>query len=132
MNKEEVFVSERYFTIFDFYISHGQFLLRSSKDSNYSENIDIIFYDTRYIQMATFLHGVSISKISNPGSVIHESVINLLKNVDCYLFEISSNKESYFIVSTFVRVYENNLEFTETSLGVIENKGRVREIAKSK
>ncbi len=38
-----IFESNRYFTLFDVYVSHGQLLLRAQKNETYSHNIDIVF-----------------------------------------------------------------------------------------
>lgn len=40
---KKIFKSDRHFTVFDFIISHGQLLLRSSKDDDHLKNVDIIF-----------------------------------------------------------------------------------------
>lgn len=42
----EIFKSDRYFTVFDYFISHGQLLIRFKKDDDQKLNIDIIFFDT--------------------------------------------------------------------------------------
>src|ERR1700748_2462832 len=54
---KEIFKSDRYFTFFDFVISHGQLLLRSQKKDGIGNNIDIIFFGTTYIQSFNRLSG---------------------------------------------------------------------------
>ncbi len=49
--KAKIFESDRYFTTFDILVSHGQLLLRSQKNEDYSHNIDIIFFNTAFIQI---------------------------------------------------------------------------------
>lgn len=130
MNKE-IYKSDRYFTAFDFLISHGQLLLRSSKNKESNHNIDIIFFGTRYIQLFTSLYGISIF-IVNENLTIYNSVRSFLDSDQSHLFEIKSKNEKFYIGASFFKVYENDLEFNETSLGIPENRGREKEITGSR
>jgi len=129
---KEIFKSNKYFTVFDFVISHGQLLLRASKDEDNFKNIDIIFFGTRYIQLFTSLSGLSISLVENNKEIINYSTVNsFLSTNENYLFEIETKNEKYYVGASYFKVYENELEFNETSLGFNEIKGREREIAGS-
>jgi len=128
--RQEIFKSERYFTLFDIVISHGQLLLRSQKNDINEKNIDIIFFDTTYIQTFSRLKGVCISKIKNASDYISYSTVQKYLEYDNnYLFEIESNNERYYIAASFVRVFENQLDFNESSLNV--EGGKENEIATS-
>jgi len=131
MNKE-IFTSDRYFVVSDFLISHGQLLLRSEKAKGHGVNIDIIFFGTTYMQLFTYLHGVTIRIAKNKGDIDYGSVSSHLSYKDNYLFEIETGKgEVYYIAASFFKVYENELAFGETSLGVLHYKGREIEISSS-
>ncbi|PTT04250.1 hypothetical protein DBR11_00080 [Pedobacter sp. HMWF019] len=127
----EIFKSERYFTVFGALVSHGQLLLRSQKNNVDTNNIDIIFYGTVYIQLFSRLTGISIKRVRTDTKSLGYNTANeyLSHNGNC-LFEIKSNGELYYIAASFVKVFENTLEFYETSLNA-ENKGMEREIASS-
>jgi len=128
---KEIFKSARYFTFFDFVISHGQLLLRSQKNDELTNNIDIIFSDTTYIQSFSRLNGLRISRIENSISIIdYDTVKKYLDYDNSHLFEIESNNEKYYVAASFVRVFENQLEFSESSLNT-DGKGRGIEIATS-
>lgn len=128
---KEIFKSDRYFTFFDFAISHGQFLLRSQKNNEFVNNIDIIFSDTTYIQSFSRLNGLRISRIGNGvRNIGYDTVKKYLGYDNNYLFEIESNSEKYFIAASFVTVFENKLEFSESSLS-ISGKEKGIEIATS-
>ncbi|HYF02067.1 MAG TPA: hypothetical protein VEC36_01730 [Patescibacteria group bacterium] len=58
-----IYESERYFQLHDYVNSHGQLLLRSNKNDALKTNIDIIFFDTNFIQIAADLEKISISKV---------------------------------------------------------------------
>ena len=128
MNKE-IFKSSRYFTVFDYLVSHGQLLLRSDKIKGHKENIDIIFYDTTFMQLFTMLHGVTIRLVDKNEIINYNSVKEYFSYDNKNLFEIESKGEKYYIAASFVRVFENQLEFNESSLHV--EAGRENEIATS-
>ncbi len=128
MNRE-FFKSDRYFTFFDYLVSHGQLLLRSDKIKGFDVNIDIIFFGTTYIQLGTMLNGIKIRLAEKNEAISYQSVSKYLSYEENNLFEIESGNERYFIAAAFVKVFENNFEFNETSLNY-ENAGR--EIAGSK
>jgi hypothetical protein len=124
-----IFKSNRYFTISDFYISHGQLLLRSNKNDNNLENIDIIFFDVRYIQLPTSFNGIAISKSSSSAELsLPQSIQDNLANSDIRVFTITATKEKFYVIAAFFKVFENQLEFNETSLGVSKPLGRHSEI----
>jgi len=128
---KEIFKSARYFTFFDFVISHGQLLLRSQKNDDLTNNIDIIFSGTTYIQSFSRLNGLRISIIETNKSIIDYGTVKKYLDYDNnYLFEIECKKEKYFIAASFVRVFENQLKFSESSLNT-DDKGRGIEIATS-
>jgi hypothetical protein len=128
---KEIFKSDRYFTLYDVIVSHGQLLLRSQKTDDIANNIDIVFFNTSYIQSFSRLNGVRINILKNATDTIcYNTVKKYLDYDNNYLFEIESNDEKYYIAASFVKVFENNLEFHETSLG-IGIFGRENEIASS-
>jgi hypothetical protein len=126
----EIFTSDRYFKIWGFMVSHGQLLLRSDKRTGYEENIDIVFFDTTYMQLFQSFKGISIKVLNEKDTVNYDSVKEYLSFDKSHLFEISSNDEKYIIAASFVRVFENDLEGNELSIG-FDNKGREKEIASS-
>jgi hypothetical protein len=131
MNKS-IFQSARHFKVSDFLTSHGQLLLRSNKTEEQKTNIDVIFFDTTYIQLFASLNGITIKIEPDKKITNYNSVTSYLNYSHNNLFEIETEKdEKYYIAASFFRVYENELEFGETSLGVLQYKGREIEIAAS-
>ncbi|MFC4230614.1 hypothetical protein ACFOW1_01840 [Parasediminibacterium paludis] len=126
----EVFKSDRYFTLFDINVSHGQLLIRSQKNGN-AYNIDIVFFGTTYMQVNNRLSKISIKLIeSKDNPIAYNTVKEYLTYKNSNLFQLESNGEVYYIIASFVRVFENELSFNETSLNH-EEKGREKEIATS-
>lgn len=126
----EIFKSERYFTVFDYFISHGQLLIRSNKSESFEHNIDIIFFDTTYIQLFTMLQGVTIRFAEKKIDNNYISLKKYLEFDNTSLFTLESNEEKFYIAASYFKVFSNNLEFSETSLGMI-HKGRENLIAGS-
>ncbi|NBA86185.1 hypothetical protein GVN16_10460 [Emticicia sp. CRIBPO] len=127
---KEIFKSDRYFTVFDYLVSHGQLLIRSDKRKGSKENIDIIFFDTSFMQLFTTLSGITIRLVNSNSITTYTAVKKYLSYEENNLFEIESEGEKYYIAASFVKIFENELEFNETSLGY-ESKGRQNEIAGS-
>ena len=119
--EKEIFKSDRYFILFDIVVSHGQLLLRSQKVDNLTENIDIIFFDTTYTQITSKLNGIRIKKLINGTGIIKYNNVNKYLGYDNnYLFEIESNKDKYYIAASHVKIFENQLEFSESSLNLVK------------
>ena len=74
------------------------------------------------------LWGVAIRYADKSAIEEYTSVENCVSFEKCNLFEIESGGERYYIAASFVKVFENELEFHETSLGY-ENLDRQKEIA---
>lgn len=129
---EIIYNSDRYFTLFDFSISHAQLLIRSCKNDEYKKNIDIIFFDVKFQQVITRFYGLSIRKVPPEQTQLSSKVVvGYLTGSENHLFELTSNNEKYLVAASFFRVYENELEFTETSLGFAGYRGREKELASS-
>ena len=105
----EIFKSDRYFTVFDYLVSHGQLLLRSDKRKGCKENIDIIFFDATFIQLFTMLNGVAIKLVIAGDTIDYKSVNKYLSYKESNLFEIESAEEKYYLAASFVKVFENEL-----------------------
>jgi hypothetical protein len=120
------FKSERYFALHDAHVSHGQVLFRSQKNEHEKHNIDIVFFNTSYIQISLKLNGVIIRKIEEKPAN-YNSVNKYLSYPNNSLFEIESNGEEYLVAASFFRIFENDLNFNESSLN-FENTGREIEI----
>jgi hypothetical protein len=129
----ELFSSHRYFLLYDYNVSHGELLIRSAKTQEHKKNIDVIFFGVKYIKLFVFLWGVSIINIDNSKLINFESELldTHFSNDTGNIFMISSKGEKFYIVASYFKIYENDLNFGETSLGVLTNKGRENEIASS-
>jgi hypothetical protein len=119
----QTFQSMRKFTLFDFYISHGQLLLRSNKNIQESENIDIIFFGVKYMQIPVYLNGIALGfTFNNEATFKGFESIAKFSSTDSAIFTIESEGQQFFIVAGFCKIFKNQLEFSESSLGFNEDK----------
>lgn len=118
------YISDRKFNITDFFLSHGQMLIRSSKRGDDDLNIDIVFFGVKFIQAPSLFNGISIKKTADKNLVSSVLVQGRIGYKEDQLFEIETDGEVFFIAAAFFQVYENNLNFNESSLGMINVKGR--------
>ncbi|TGD76794.1 hypothetical protein [Hymenobacter wooponensis] len=127
-----LFDSNRKFLLFDALVSHGQLLLRAEKNEEHASNIDLLFFDTTYVQLPTqLLHGISIHQELSGKRFGYQRVDQGLDRQYQTLFELRTGPECYYIAAAFFRAYVNTLPFGETSLGVLTYQGREKEIASS-
>jgi hypothetical protein len=121
MFQQKSFTSARYFVLHDYCAGDGGFALRSSKGGEYSYNIDIIFFDTRFIQVHSMLYGVNLYKHEPVATGIninirYPTVKEYLKDDYKQLFYLESNEETYYIAASDFLVFENQLEFNQSGL----------------
>ena len=126
-----LYKSTRKFVLFDAVVSHGQLLLRADKIDGSACNVDVIFFDTMYVQLPTYLNSISIHQNADGKRFGYKTIDEGLDKKYQTLFEIRSGTESYYVAASWFRVFENSLSFGETSLGVLTYKGREKEIARS-
>ncbi|MEM7548055.1 MAG: hypothetical protein AAF363_00165 [Bacteroidota bacterium] len=133
----EIFSSARYFVICDYSPSLRRLLIRADKRKGYDINLDIVFFDTDYIQLASMLNGIKVhlldkTSASVPNIPNYEALSKYLSFEDNNLFELESNDGAkYYIAASFVKVFENEFEFNETSLN-LEKQDQLKEIASSR
>ena len=126
----KIYNSNRPFTLYDYSVSHGLLLLRSDKRKGFDENIDIIFYDTGFIQIPAFLNDIDISKSENKEDILYPSLDKYFSRDENNLFKIISSEENFYIAASFVRVFENELDHNESGLNTSLVK-EMKEIANS-
>lgn len=127
-----LYKSDKKFYLADYVISHGQLLLRADKiqdDSGF--NIDIVFSSADYIQIPSHLNSIRITQNVDEKRFGYEQIDRHLGGNVHKVFDIQTQGATYYIVASSFRVFENNLPFGQTSLGVFEPKGREKEIARS-
>jgi hypothetical protein len=127
---QTIFISNRYFVLFDAQESQGQLLIRSEKSQlNNGRNIDVIFFNTGYVQLPKRLRGVRINKVTvSTNMPIYKAVAECMDLDRNKIFEIESEGEIFYVLASHVEVYDNKLEFHETSLG-FDGKGREKILA---
>jgi hypothetical protein len=132
-SSKALYESDKKFVLYDYLVSHGQLLLRADKiNEEKGFNTDIIFFDTAYVQLpAFFTNGVSIIQDNGKKRFGYRGIDNGLDNEYQKCFEIIGDGASYYVVASFFQVFENDLAFGQTSLGVLDPKGREKEIARS-
>ncbi|GAA4055566.1 hypothetical protein GCM10022409_48520 [Hymenobacter glaciei] len=129
--KDVLYKSDKEFNLVDASVSHSELLLRSDKIGNEDGfNIDIIFSGVEYLQMPSLLNGLSIYRDSEK-KFGYKKVDWMLGKKLASVFNIKSGGDDYYIVAFDFIVFQNKLAFGESSLGVIQNKGREKEIARS-
>jgi hypothetical protein len=125
-----LFTSDRYFTIFDFHISHSQLLLRSSKGEKHQSNVDVIFFNVKFLQTPVSLWGISIEEIAESDAQLLElkHQFGEIEYKASRVYSVTTKKKEFYVICSFIKIFENQLEFDQTSLGVLNPIGREVEL----
>jgi hypothetical protein len=60
---QESFASERRFQLWSYTVSHGQLLLRSTKDDDHPTRVDVLFKNVQTINLPASMDGLHIQKV---------------------------------------------------------------------
>lgn len=112
--------TDRYFSIYMYYFSHGLLLLRSGKTDEHNTCIDVLFRTVTCMEIRTYIHGLRIEESSidcigdqssRPIDILHpEETVYSLKSTDW----------EGFIVGGRVFIHEDDRKFTAKS-ALLEN-----------
>ncbi|GGA16752.1 hypothetical protein GCM10008018_71490 [Paenibacillus marchantiophytorum] len=119
-------IKDRKFQFWFYRVSHGELLIRSPKSKENPKNIDIMFFDIRYIELPRFLDEIMLDEATNEEILyLNNKLGEPLK--DRKVTIIVSRGIRYLIVASFFKVKENELDLFELpfeklglSIGVIE------------
>lgn len=106
---------QRVFQLWDFLVSHHQLLLRSPKDEENAMNLDIVFVGVEYLQLPTLLAGIRFVETTSEDIRLAERQMGKpIKNTNVYVFV--SGEARHIVVAAGMKMFENELEFMESSL----------------
>lgn len=84
------------------------------------------------MQLFTSLFGLSVKLVENDQKPINYDSVNSFVSADNNsLFEIETGDEKFYIGASYFIVYENELEFDESSLGLLDVHRRGKELQRS-
>lgn len=106
---------KRSFRLWDYRVSHDQLLLRSAKGPNHPRNLDVAFVGVEYIELPTMLRDLAFAPPVQDDLRRAEVALGRVPPLE-RVFAIESSERHYVIVAAAVRVFENDLEYSESSL----------------
>lgn len=112
----ETTVEGRFFELWDYTVSHGQLLLRSPRNSEFSRNTDITFGGVKYSELPVNLGRV---RFEEPTELDHQHIRRRFAEeyeLPTRVFVLCSGEMRYFVVAAYCKVSENEMEITESSL----------------
>jgi len=104
--------------IWDYSVSHAQLLLRSAKEgeAQNSLNIDLVFSGVFYVELRESLNGIRLVSPTQTELARLESRSRIRQDGTHTFFGILSNGERFFVGASHLKVAENTLGPKETSL----------------
>ena len=111
-NVEDYYYPNRRFQLLFYQISHGEMIIRSQKNDNCIQTIDIYFGDVIYMEIPSELNGIKFRRaIADDVSYINSKIEKEITQ-DKIVVIISEDKE-YYIVASVISINENDLSFVE-------------------
>ena len=111
-NVEDYYYPNRRFQLLFYQISHGEMIIRSQKNDNNIQTIDIYFGDVIYMEIPSELNGIKFRRaIADDVSYINSKIEKEITQ-DKIVVIISEDKE-YYIVASVISINENDLSFVE-------------------
>ncbi|WP_019909790.1 hypothetical protein [Paenibacillus sp. HW567] len=105
-------LEKRKFQFWHYKVSHGELLIRSPKSDKYPENIDILFFDVKYVELPRFLPDLKIEEASDEDvKYVDEKLQKETKTNDIVV--LLSNGNRYLVVSSIMKIVENDLDLFE-------------------
>jgi len=113
---ERIDAFDRDFQIWEYLVSHGQLLLRSTKNNEQSTQVDVLFKDIAFIQMPTTFSGLRILR-SEWSQVSPSDSLGKLGSVGRYPYLVSGSNWTGLVVAGAVAWIEDDLDyFAESKL----------------
>lgn len=99
----------RRFQLWYYTVSHGQMLLRS-KGNKEESNLDIYFADVLYVELPMTLDGIEILETTQQDI---DYITQKIGATDKKITVLMSENHKYYVVSTIMKIIENNLGMFE-------------------
>src|SRR6185295_3956130 len=106
--------SNRDFQLWDYTVTHKQLLLRSPRGPNVADNIDIVFWSVRYLNLQTALRGLAIDLASTQDAASVEAIFGGAPDVS--VIRIDTSEKQFFIAAGGFRVLQNDRDIFDSTL----------------
>ncbi len=111
----------RVFRLWYYTVSHQQMLLRSV-GNNEMCNLDIYFGDVLYIELPVEMNKILIQKTTQEDI---DYITQRIGNTDKTITVLMSGNHKYFVVSSIMKVVENNLSLFELPFDIPNDMGEI-------
>ena len=100
---------DRLFKLWYYTISHRQMLLRG-RNNNDNGNLDICFFDVEYIEMPIEMDKIEILSVTQED---RDYIKQKFGDTDKLITVLMSQNRKYYVVSSVIKIMENNLSMFE-------------------
>ncbi|MBL8205313.1 MAG: hypothetical protein JNM09_13845 [Blastocatellia bacterium] len=119
MEKKQIkkFCSNEIFQVWDHLVSHNYFLLRCAISNTRSENIDIIFFYTKYLELPTTLRGLELvidHNHSTQQQIAERAGITFDEHLK--VFSLKSMEKIFYIAAYSASIHINTLPMFDSPL----------------
>ena len=115
MTKENIIQFNRKFKVWGYTVSHGQLLLRSTKDNDYPTRVDVLFKNVIFIQIPVLFLGLVVSEMDKKDFQSLNLSTGLYPERNRKFFKVSGNNWNGVIVAGVVSFLEEDAEHSSQS-----------------
>ena len=103
----EVFASDRAFSLFSYTMSHGLLLLRSGRTNEQSARIDILFSDVRAMELRSWFTGIVILEVGPDHIANRPSNSGKMIEIGSRVYSLKSPEWEGFVVAGILTTCED-------------------------
>lgn len=111
----------RIFKLWYYTVSHKQMLLRSIGKGE-DCNLDIYFSDVSYIELPIEMDGIQILRTEKEDS---DYIADKIGNTDKSITVLMNRGRKYYVVSSIMKIFENDLSMFELPFDIPNDMGKV-------
>lgn len=110
---EQHILKGRHFQFWHYVVSHGQLLIRSPMDEEHATNVDLWFWDVRYIELPDMLGEIELVEPTTSEHHYLKQRIGERLLDDSLVTVVLAGKQRYFVVSHDRKLEKNQLNMFE-------------------
>ena len=110
-------MNKRLFKLWYYTVAHKQMLLRSIGNDE-ACNLDIYFGDVLYVEMPVVMNEMEILKTTQEDI---DYIVQKIGNTNKKITVLKSGECKYFVVSSIMKIMENNLSMFELPFDVLDD-----------
>jgi hypothetical protein len=117
----------RRFQLWEYSVGHGQLILRSTKSSDVTTTIDVLFKNVAVLHLSAIMEGLSVSEATEEDRQRMCSRVELSELEGRKIFIVSASRFIGYVIAGAVAWHEDSREYHEPSYFAMRSGKRTKE-----